>query len=73
MTDVTLVSSDGLQLQAHKTVLCSSSSFFREILIVNPHPGVLLYMRGKTLLRTVRELGYEGLLETIGNRGLYVI
>ena len=27
----------------------------------------------KPLLRTVRELGYEGILLTIGNRELYVI
>ena len=45
-TDVTLVSSDGLKLEAHKTVLSSSSTFFRDILFENPHPSVLLYMRG---------------------------
>ena len=48
-TDVTLVSGDGFKLQAHKTVLSSSSSFFREILSDNHHPSVLLYMRGVTL------------------------
>ena len=45
-TDVALVSSDGLKLYAHKTVLSSCSSFFKDILIENPHPSVLLYMRG---------------------------
>ena len=47
-TDVTLVSSDGLKLEAHKTVLSSSSSFFRDVLIENLHPNVLIYMRGVT-------------------------
>ena len=45
---VTLVSSDGFKVQAHKTVLSSSSSFFRDILIENQHPSVLLYMGGVT-------------------------
>ena len=45
-TDVTLVSSDGLKLEAHKTVLSSNSSFFRDVLIENLHPRVLIYMKG---------------------------
>ena len=45
-TDVTLVSSDGLKLEAHKTVLSSNSSFFRDVLIENLHPSVLIYMKG---------------------------
>ena len=48
-TDVTLVSSDGSKVEAHKTVLSSSSSFFREILKFEKtkHSGsMLLYMRG---------------------------
>ena len=61
-TDVTLVSSDGLKLEAHKTVLCSSSSFFRDILIENQHPSVLLYMRGVNHkeLELLLELAYTG-------------
>ena len=47
-TDVTLVSADGFKLEAHKTVLSSSSSFFRDILIENQHPSLLVYMRGMT-------------------------
>ena len=47
-TDVTLVSSDGFKVQAHKTVLSSSSTFFRDMLIEDQHPSVLVYMRGIT-------------------------
>ena len=61
-TDVTLVSSDGIRLEAHKTVLSSSSTFFRDILIENQHPSVLLYMRGVTHkeLELLLELVYTG-------------
>ena len=61
-TDVTLVSSDGLKLEAHKTVLSSCSSFFRDILIENPHPSVLLYMRGVSHkeLELLLEFTYTG-------------
>ena len=61
-TDVTLVSSDGFQLQAHKNVLCSSSSFFRRILIENQHPTVLLYLRGvsRKELELLLEFTYTG-------------
>ena len=61
-TDVTLVSSDGFKLEAHKTVLSSSSSFFRDILIGNQHPYMLLYMRGVTRkeLELLLELTYTG-------------
>ena len=61
-TDVTLVSGDGFKLEAHKTVLSSSSSFFKDILIENQHPSVLLYMRGVTHkeLELLLELVYTG-------------
>ena len=61
-TDVTLVSSEGFRLEAHKTVLSSSSDFFRGILIENQHPSVLLYMRGVTHkeLELLLELIYTG-------------
>ena len=61
-TDVTLVSADGLKLQAHKTVLSSSSAFFRDILIENQHPSVLLYMRGVSYkeLELLLEFTYTG-------------
>ena len=43
--DVTLVCDDG-QLQAHKVILSACSSFFRNILILNPHHSPLLYLKG---------------------------
>ena len=58
-TDVTLVSSDGFQLQAHKTVLCSNSSFFRDILIENQQHRILLYMRGVPIPKKELELLFE--------------
>ena len=60
--DITLVSSDGFKLNAHKNVLSSWSSFFREILIENQHPSVLLYMRGVTHkeLELLLEFTYTG-------------
>ena len=45
LTDVTLVSEDGEQVQAHKVVLASSSPFFKELLRKNSHPHPLVYMR----------------------------
>ena len=61
-TDVTLVSSDGFKLEAHKTVLSSTSSFLRDILIGNQHPSVLIYMRGVTHkeLELLLEFTYTG-------------
>ena len=44
-TDVTLVSEDGEQVEAHKVVLASSSPFFKELLRKNSHPHPLVYMR----------------------------
>ena len=44
-TDVTLVSEDGEQVEAHKVVLASSSPFFKELLRKNSHPHSLVYMR----------------------------
>ena len=45
-TDVTLVCEDGLQIEAHRLVLCASSSFFKTILKMNSHSYPLVYMRG---------------------------
>ena len=41
-TDVTLVSSDGKQFEAHKVVLVSTSPFFKELFKKNKHPHPLL-------------------------------
>ena len=49
-SDVTLVSGDGQQVEAHKMILASSSSFFRNILEGSKHPRPLIYMRGINLV-----------------------
>ena len=46
LTDVTLVSEDGSQVEAHKVILAATSPFFREILKRNKHPHPLVYMKG---------------------------
>ena len=46
LTDVTLVSSDGKQFEAHKVVLVSTSPFFKEVFKKNKHPHPLLFMKG---------------------------
>ena len=44
-TDVTLATGDGKQIKAHKVILGSSSIFFKNILIQNPHPSPLVYLK----------------------------
>ena len=44
-TDVTLVVDEYKQIQAHKVILSSSSKLFRRILIKNPHPHPLVYLK----------------------------
>ena len=63
--DVTLVSEDGIQMAAHKLVLSASSSFFKKILIENPHANPLLYLGGipSTYLRLVMDYIYQGELQ----------
>ena len=46
LSDVTLASDDGTQIQSHKVILASSSPFFMEILRKNKHPHPLIFMRG---------------------------
>eukprot|EP00092_Neocalanus_flemingeri_P004383 GFUD01004715.1.p1 GENE.GFUD01004715.1~~GFUD01004715.1.p1 ORF type:complete len:316 (+),score=81.62 GFUD01004715.1:240-1187(+) len=43
--DVTLLSDNG-QVGAHKLILSACSSFFREILVSNPHQHPLIYLKG---------------------------
>ena len=45
-TNVTLVSEDGEQIEAHKVVLVASSPFFMELLKRNKHKHPMIYMRG---------------------------
>ena len=44
--DVTLVSEDGHQIEAHKVILAASSPFFETILKKNKHSHPLIFMRG---------------------------
>ena len=44
--DVTLACADDQQIKAHKVVLSNGSSFFHNILLKNPHPSPLIYLRG---------------------------
>ena len=45
-TDVTLACEDGLQMEAHKFILASSSPFFEKILQKIKHPHPLIYLKG---------------------------
>ena len=44
--DVTLVCEDGHQIEAHKVILASASTFFKTILAKQKHSHPLIYMRG---------------------------
>ena len=61
-SDVTLVSEDGDQLEAHKVVLSISSPFFANLLKKNRHQHPLIYMRGvkSGLLAAVVDFLYLG-------------
>ena len=45
-TDVTLACEDGQQMEVHKVILASASSFFRNILKTNKHTHPIIFMRG---------------------------
>ena len=45
-TDVTLASTDGQHVEAHKVILAASSIFFQNMLRRNKHPHPLIYMVG---------------------------
>merc|ERR1719508_355929 len=44
-SDITLVCEDD-QIEGHKLVLSASSDFFKRILVKNPHPHPMLYLKG---------------------------
>jgi hypothetical protein len=64
-TDVTLVSEDGQQLQAHKVILSASSPFFMNILKLNRHPNPLIYLKGfkGKELHSIVDFMYYGVTE----------
>ena len=59
--DVTLACEDK-QIEAHKLVLCASSSLFKELLKRNSHPHPLLYLRGVKYkdIQTLLNFMYDG-------------
>ena len=61
-TDVTLVSDDKIQFKAHKFILSLSSQVFRGLLLDNPHPHPVIFLRGvhHSDLRTFIEFLYLG-------------
>ena len=46
--DVTMVTKDNQQIQAHKVILSHCSLVFRNILLSNPHPNPLIYLSNLT-------------------------
>ena len=46
IADVTLVSEDQKQIQAHKFVLSACSQVLKNLLLANPHPHPIIYLRG---------------------------
>ena len=65
-TDVILVCEDGKhQIEAHKFILSSCSSFFSRILVKNPHQKPLLYLKGVKFedLEQVMNFVYRGQAE----------
>ena len=61
-TDVTLASSDNIQMKAHRVVLSGSSKFFNSLLKVNKGPNLVLYLKGVNHqdLRSLMEFMYSG-------------
>ena len=61
-TDVTLATGDGKQMSAHKVILGSSSNFFKTILMNNPHPSPLIYLKDieYSQLKLIRDFIYLG-------------
>ena len=65
--DVTLVSEDNEQIEAHKVILSSSSPFFQHLLLRNKHSHPLLYMRGinSKMLIYIMDFIYKGETELL--------
>ena len=61
-TDVTLVTADNKTISAHKLFLCSSSSFFENILTQHSHPNPLIVLSGvrHDVLKSVLDFVYLG-------------
>ena len=61
-TDVTLISDDGKQINAHKVILASSSKYFKNILIQNPDgiPLICLIDVSSVVLELIVKFIYHG-------------
>jgi hypothetical protein len=57
-TDVTLACDEGNQIKAHRMILASSSSFFRNIFRKNPNLHTLVYLRGVDYKELVEILSF---------------
>ena len=62
LTDVTLISEDGEQLDSHKLILSASSPFFMNIFQRNKHPQPLIYLKGfqGRYLNSILDFMYHG-------------
>ena len=60
--NVTLVSDDEVQFQAHKVVLSASSPFFKNVLKKSPHEHPLIYLNGvsSTSIKYILDYVYQG-------------
>ena len=61
-TDVTLACGNNKWVRAHKVILSGSSSFFRNLLVGNPHQHPLVYLKGVEMknLQAVIQFIYLG-------------
>ena len=61
-SDVTLVTEDNTQFQAHRFVLSSCSPILKDLLLSNPHPHPLIFLYGvkKTELECILQFMYLG-------------
>ena len=60
--DVTFVSDDGQQIQAHKMILSAGSDFFSDVFVNTNHTNLLIYLKGISSihLELVTEFLYNG-------------
>jgi hypothetical protein len=61
-SDVTLVCDGNQQIKAHKVILSACSQFFKDILLANPHPHPLLFLKGvkMSILDKIIGFVYQG-------------
>ena len=62
LTDVTLVCDDRYRVEAHRIVLCASSSLFRDFITMNSQSHPLIYLKGvrRHDLVSIMQYLYEG-------------